>query len=230
MFRCISLLSTAALGAVLLFPGYGLAAEPAPAPTPATLSVGEQRFVSAISAALTKRYPNPAAAEKAGYVRYTNEDDTGAISYADKHWDSMSQDAPSQLWYDVNGRLLGADYSVLVAEHPAPPALFGIDRSRFIEEDAHIHFVVKNADGTLSFSRAVGAKKYAAAGEDPQHPTAAGLVKAGAVASPDQVATVFLFPHIWDVTVWVVPNPDGAFADKNPTVKPSKSPNPMDMH
>ena len=30
---------------------------------------------------LPKRYPNPAAATKAGYVRFTNEDETGAISY-----------------------------------------------------------------------------------------------------------------------------------------------------
>jgi hypothetical protein len=62
------------------------------------------------------------------------------------------------------------------------------------------------------------------------HPTPAGLVKVGAVDAPDRVATVFLFPHIWDVTVWVLPNPDGAFADKNPNVTPSKTPSPMDMH
>ena len=83
-----------------------------------------------------------------------------------------------------------------------------------------------NPDGSLTYSRAVGAKKYAAAGLDPQHPTAAGLVKVGAVDSPERVATVFLFPHIWDVTIWVLPNPDGPFADKNPNVKPSQSPRP----
>jgi hypothetical protein len=163
-------------------------------------------------------------------VRYTNEDETGAISYANNHWESTAQDLPSQLWYDVNGRLLGADYSVLVTDHPTPPSLFGITPARFFEEEAHIHYVVRNADGSLTFGRAVGAKKYAAAGLDPMHPTAAGLVKVGVVASPDQVATVFLFPHIWDVTVWVLPNPDGAFADANPNVKPSKTPSPTDMH
>jgi hypothetical protein len=55
-------------------------------------------------------------------------------------------------------------------------------------------------------------------------------VKVGAVDSPERVATVFLFPHIWDVTIWVLPNPDGPFADKNPNVKPSHTPNPTDMH
>jgi hypothetical protein len=130
----------------------------------------------------------------------------------------------------VNGRLLGADYSVLVAQHPRPPALFGISASRFFQENAHIHYVLRNRDGSLAYGHAVSTKNYAATGLDPRHPTAAGLVKMGAVDSPDRVATVFLFPHIWDVTVWVLPNPDGAFADRNPNVKPSQTPNPADAH
>jgi hypothetical protein len=223
-------ISSVMLAALLLTPSTAALAQAAPAPTPAMLSAAEKTFVSDAVATLNKQFATPAQAEKAGYVRYTNEDNTGAISYANRHWDSTSEDRPSQLWYDVNGRLLGADYSVLVAEHPTPPALFGIEPSRFFEEDAHIHYVARNPDGSLTYSRAVGVKKYAAAGLDPMKPNAAGLVKLGAVDSPDRVATVFLFPHIWDVTVWVVPNPDGAFADKNPNVKPSRTPSPTDMN
>ena len=33
---------------------------------------------------------------------------------------------------------------------------------------------------------------------------------------------VFKHPEMWDMVVWVIPNPDGAFADANPNVKPSK--------
>jgi hypothetical protein len=224
-------IATAFAAALLLAPRFAFAADPAPAPTPATLSPAEQRFVHDASAALAKEYPTPAAAEAAGYVRYTNEDETGAISYENSaHWNSTSIDAPSQLWYDVKGRLIGADYSVLFADHPAPPSLFGISPTRFFPENAHVHFVIRNPDGSLTYSRAIGFRKYAATGLDAMHPTAAGLVKAGAVASPDRVATVFLFPHIWDVTVWVVPNPAGAFADANPDVKPSRTPDPTDMH
>ncbi len=219
-----------ALAALFCTPTVSRADDPAAAATPATLSAAETRFVTTISAALNKRYPTPAAAEKAGYVRYTNEDDTGAISYAGREWESTAEDRPSQLWYDVKGRLLGADYSVLVSQHPTAPALFGIAPARFGEENAHIHYVVKNADGSLTYSRAVGAAKYAAAGLDPEHPSAAGLVKVGAVGSTDAVSTVFLFPHIWDVTVWVVPNPSGAFANANPNVKPSKAPSKSDMN
>lgn len=220
----------AALAALLLLPPSGGAAEPAPAPTPAVESPAEKRFVSEIASLLNRRFPRPSAAEKAGYVRYTNEDDTGAISYADKHWNSTSKQLPSQLWYDVNGRLLGADYSVLVAEHARPPSLFGIDSSRFSDIGAHIHFVVRNPDGSLTYSREVGFKKYAATGLDPTRPTAAGLLKAGAVDAAGRVATVFLFPHIWDVAVWVLPNPAGAFADKNPNVKPAHAPSAADAH
>jgi hypothetical protein len=227
MNRCLAL---CALAALFLAPASARAADPTPAPTPAAMSAPETKFVAEATRVLNERFPTPAVAEKAGYVRYTNEDETGAISYANLHWESTSIALPSQLWYDVKGRLLGADYSVLADTQPTPPSLFGIDPSRFGEEHAHIHFVVRNPDGSLMYSRAVGAKKYAAAGLDPMHPTATGLVKVGAVDAPDRVATVFLYPHIWDVTVWVLPNPDGAFADKNPNVTPSRTPSPIDMH
>ncbi|MGH7708079.1 MAG: hypothetical protein ACREM6_09180, partial [Vulcanimicrobiaceae bacterium] len=153
-----------------------------------------------------------------------NEDETGAISYANPHyWNSTGPSQPSQLWYDVRGHLLGADYSVLKNDSPNAPSRFGIARSRFHEVGAHIHYVVKNADGSFSYSKAVGVKRYAATGLDAQHPTAAGLVRLGVVSSPAQVATVFLLPATWDVSVWVLPNPAGAFADANPLIKPSKS-------
>src|ERR1700722_11183231 len=65
-------------------------------------NAAEAGFVHAIQADLMKRFPAAADAEKAGYVRYTNEDDTGAISYADMHWQSDAHH-PSQLWYDKHG-------------------------------------------------------------------------------------------------------------------------------
>ena len=37
------------------------------------------------------------------------------------------------------------------------------------------------------------------------------------------VTTIFEFPTIWDLIVWVKPNPSGAFAEKNPNVHPSKT-------
>jgi hypothetical protein len=40
------------------------------------------------------------------------------------------------------------------------------------------------------------------------------------VAGVNDVPVIFLFPTIWDLIVWVKPNPAGAFADKNPDVTP----------
>src|SRR4030081_3893977 len=85
------------------------AAAPTAAPSP---TASETVFLKKIMADLPKRYPNPEAANKAGYVRYTNEDETGAISYANtKAWNTTDPQVPAQLWYDVKGRFIGPDYS-----------------------------------------------------------------------------------------------------------------------
>ncbi|HYZ15276.1 MAG TPA: hypothetical protein VE591_02700 [Candidatus Acidoferrum sp.] len=211
-------LALALFTAPLAARGADTPATPAPSP-----SAAEATFLATVMRELPKRYPNPAAATKAGYVRYSNEDRTGAISYVNiAHWDVTDPAVPAQLWYDVNGRLLGADYSVKQADAPNGPSLFGIDPKRFGKIRAHVHYVL--CDKTTSkctYGKAVGAAKYTAAGGDVEHPTAEGLVKAGAVSDPASVSTVFLYPAIYDVTVWVVPDPLGQFADTNPNVKPS---------
>lgn len=224
MNRRVALCAFALLWASLApVSAYAAAAAPTEAPaTPAPMpNASETKFVTAIRTDLTARFATPADAVKAGYARYTNEDDTGAISYANLQWTSVDAKHPSQLWYDVNGRLLGADFSVLQSASPAAPSLWGVDPSRWQKFGDHVHFVLRNTDGTMTYDKAIGAKKYVAAGGDPAHPTAAGLVKAGAVKSASDVALVFDFPAIWDLVVWTLPNPDGAFADKNPNVKPT---------
>jgi len=183
------------------------------------LDLPEKQFVATIQVDLMARFPHAADAEKAGYVRFTNEDDTGAISYANMHWDSIDTKHPSQLWYDVSGNLLGADFSVPETSK-TPPSLWGINPGRWTEIGAHVHYVAI-VDGTPKYDLSVGAAKWVAAGGNLEHPTPATLVKLGRVATAADVKTLFLFPSIWDLTVWVKPNPAGAFADKNPDVTPS---------
>ncbi|MDB5071165.1 MAG: hypothetical protein JWM87_2276 [Candidatus Eremiobacteraeota bacterium] len=223
MFACAIALAPFAVSAA------DAPATPAAAPTAApSPTASETVFLKKIMADLPKRYPNPEAANKAGYVRYTNEDETGAISYANtKAWNTTDPQVPAQLWYDVKGRLIGADFSVrrdpdaTPAPKPNRPSLFGIDPQRVITIGAHVHFVTcDKATGKCVYGKAVGAKKYAAVG-DVEHPTADGLVKTGAVKDPAKVSAVFLYPAIYDVPVWLVPNPLGQFADKNPNVTPS---------
>lgn len=183
------------------------------------LSAAEEAFVASIQADLTARFPTAADAVKAGYVRYTGEDDTGAISYANRQWTSSDPRHPSQLWYDKNGQLLGADFSRPVTGSERP-TIFGVNPGRLYEFDEHIHYVLREGAGTVQYDLYMYPKAFAAKGADPEHPTAADLVKLGKAGNVSEVVTVFNFPSIWDLIVWVKPNPNGAFADKNPDVTP----------
>jgi hypothetical protein len=208
-------------------------ASPSPSPAPrATLSPvpmgAEVAFVSGIQKDLMARFPTPQAAEKAGYFRYTPEDSDGAISYANLKWASANPQSPSQLWYDVHGNLLGADFSVLQETSMAPPKLWGINYRRWDSFREHVHYVLAGPNGTETYG-GLSAKKFAAAGGNVEDPQAATLVKMGLAKDVAQVKHVFLFPSIWDLIVWVKPNPNGAFALKNPLVVPSANAEKDDM-
>jgi hypothetical protein len=186
----------------------------------------EDPFVKSVSADLNARFKSIADATKAGFIRYTDEDDTGAISYANRMWTSADEKHPSQLWYDAGGRLIGADFSVPYAA--TKPQLFGVDPSRWQRFGQHVHYGLVGPSGTTVYGD-TGAKKLAAAGGDPAHPTPKDLVTMGIAKSVSDVRFVFEFPAIWDLSLWVIPNDNGAFADKNPAVKPSTPSKPGSM-
>lgn len=211
--------------------------EPPPTPAPAE-SASETQFVSAVTSDLQSRFATTAQAQAAGYFRYTDEDQTGAISWVNtKNWQSDQQN-PSQLWYDVNGRLIGADFSVLQDSSKARPAIWGISPARWIDfSPAHVHFGIKTASG-VAYGGA-GDKTMEKVGGSLANPTAADVVKIGtlprykrlkipAAKTASDVAFVFPFPALWDLQVWLVPNPLGAFAEHNPNVKPSANAKDMD--
>jgi hypothetical protein len=208
LYLCVAVFATASIALADQSPTYK-----------GPLSPAEAAFVSSIQTDLMQRFPTAQDAEKAGYVRYTNADETGAISYANFQWESPDIRHPSQLWYDKNGNLLGADFSVLKTSD-VRPSLFGVNPERLYEFDDHVHYVLKDADGKLTYDKWVMAPKYRAAGGDPAHPTAAQLVAMGRAPDVSQIVTVFDMPSIWDLIVWVKPNPNGAFAEKNPLVTP----------
>lgn len=197
---------------------------PTPAPKP---QASEMAFVSHIQHALMAKYPTARDAENAGYFRYTDEDSSGSISYANLHWTSSDWDHPSQLWYDVHGHLLGADFSrPYVAGKP--PSLWGVIPARWQYFPAHMHYVVAGPNGTQIYHYTT-VKKFLAAGGSLANPQASTLVKMHLVTSASQVVKVFTFPAIWDLIVWVKPNANGAFAWMNPAVHPSKSAAKNDM-
>lgn len=184
------------------------------------LSASEKAFVAAMQSDLQTRFATVAQAEAAGYVRYTSEDDTGAISYANQQWQSSDAHHPSQLWYDKHGQLLGADFSRLKTSK-APPKLWGVNPGRWWEFDRHIHFVTRNPrTGKLTYDLYVADDDFLNAGGSLTHPRSATLVKMHQVKHAGDVVLIFSFPAVWDLIVWVRPNPKGAFAYKNPLVKP----------
>jgi len=183
----------------------------------------EVQFVRSIQADLMHRFAAAGDAEKAGYVRYTYEDSTGAISYANRQWQSADPQHPSQLWYDVNGNLLGADFSVLQSNSATAPHLWGVNPTRWIKIPAHVHYITIDPNTKQAIYSGIRMARFTAAGGDPQNPTAQALAKTGAIKDASSVQTIFTFPAIWDLIVWVKPNPLGAFAEKNPNVIPSKN-------
>lgn len=203
----------------------------APAAPPDKPTASEQPFVQKVTADLNARYATPADAEKAGFFRYNNEDSTGAISYTNLHWNSADEQ-PSQLWYDVNGKLLGADYSIPLTASNAgtAPNLWGVDPARWQKfGHAHVHYVLKMPDGTMKYGLAVSGKAFTGAGGDLNNPQPAAIVKLGKATGTSEVAKVFTFPAQWDLELWVTPNPNGAFAEKNPLVHPTANAAKDDM-
>jgi hypothetical protein len=193
-------------------------AKPASSPTPAPpASASEQKFISDVTKDLQARFGTTAQAAAAGYFRYTNEDDTGAISWVNtKYWTSDPKH-PSQLWYDVKGNLIGVDISLPNA--PKAPNVWGISPSRWFLFDQHVHFGIKTPMG-IKFG-AVGPKAIAKVGGSVTNPTPEDIVKLGKAKTVSDVAFVFQFPAVWDLEFWLVPNPLGAFAEHNPSVIPS---------
>lgn len=84
-----------------------------------------------------------------------------------------------------------------------------------------MHYVATDPKtGQSVYDLYVDAKKFAAAGGNVKDPTAQTLVAMQKVDRASDVVTIFDFPAIWDLIVWVKPNPSGPFAGKNPSVTP----------
>jgi hypothetical protein len=185
----------------------------------------EQAFVAARARELRGLYPTTAAARRSGYFRYTDEDPAGIIAYANLHWQS-DEHHPSQLWYDVTGRLIGADFSRRVADRAKRPRQWGLAPARWTHFIEHVHFGTRS--GSIRYG-AVYVDRYREAGGDPRHPTAHPIVRLGFAKDDRDVRFVFYFPELWVASVWLVPNPLGAFADTNPSV-PVHRRNARDPH
>ena len=173
------------------------------------LSAAETAFQHSVQTDLLARFPHVQDAIKAGYVRYTNPDDTGAISYANQKWNS-DPTHPSQLWYDTSGNLMGADFSVPRPHGEPRPELWGINPGRWFEFNGHVHYVI-HTNGNYIYDQWIWDGDFAKAGGDPNNPSPDVLVKANRAGSAADVTTIFHFPTLWDLIVWVRPHAAGQF-------------------
>ncbi len=174
------------------------------------LTPTETQFVASVRQDLMARFPHVGDAEKAGYVRYTSADNTGAISYANQQW-TADPTHPSQLWYDQSGNLMGADFSVPRPHGEARPQVWGIDPGRFYEFNGHVHFVAQMPDGKMYYDQWVWNDDFVKAAGDLAKPSADTLVKLGKVPNASNVTTIFDMPTQWDLIVWLKPHPAGEF-------------------
>jgi hypothetical protein len=170
------------------------------------LTPAEQQFVNTVKADLVSRFPHASDAVKAGYVRYTAADDTGAISYANPQYWQSDPTHPSQLWYDKSGNLMGADFAVPRPNGEPRPQLWGIDPGRWYEFNGHVHYVIHTPDGRTAYDQWVWNKDFVAAGGSLTHPSAATLVDLGRVPSAQYISAIFEMPTQWDLIVWLVPH------------------------
>ena len=192
-------------------------AQPMLPPVP---DAAEGKFLARVTPDLHARFADENAARAAGYIRYTDEDQDGIISFTDLHWFTDDPSHPAQLWYDAHGRLIGTDYTMSVADRSKRPDIWGLQPGRWVHFIAHMHYVVKEPDGTMRYGSLLN-PTYRANGGDPAHPTAQPLVRLGIAQKPADVVAIFQLPEIWIASMWLVPNPKGAFNDSDPLVKPT---------
>lgn len=177
-------------------------------------SPSEQKFVSNASALLIAEFPTRAAAERAGYMALADKlDSDNTYDLSDMEFRDIPLARPNFLWFDRHGKLVGTDYEFPKSLYPKPPTVFPVDEARWTSIDEHVHLAYM-LDGKIVFA---------------EHPAKDNLRKA-VIAVSDLRADGFLpdgatlrwamyHPAAWDLAFWLVPNPNGAFADDDPLVK-----------
>jgi hypothetical protein len=188
----------------------------AASPQPAKPSQSEAAFVAQVTQALTAEFPTTADAKAHGYMQMTHMESDGTIIYATMRYDGIDVNHPNFLWYDRNGRLVGLDYEYPKYAWAKPPGahFYPVASSRWTTVGSHEHFAYTIAGGPMQYHGARPTPNLEGKTITADELRADGLLPKGA-----KLAWAEFHPSCWDLGFWVVPNPNGAFADLDPLVK-----------
>jgi len=187
------------------------------AATSPPLTDSEKAFVTKTSATLNSEYPNTTSAKSAGFTMlFDTIGDDNTYDWTNMSFNGLTPDHPNFLWYDRNGHLVGVDWEFPTTAHaPAPQlAAFPVKAARWTEIPEHVHYAY-----TLNGKMKYGVTK--ATPELRKGAITADELRANGAKLPKDASLMWAMYHppVWDLAMWTVPNPKGAFADKNPNVK-----------
>jgi len=177
----------------------------------------EANFIASVTPSLMARYATADKAVAGGYFRMTalSPYDNTSI-YFNMTYTKLDPMHPNFLWYDRNGKLAGLDYEYAVSAWPKPPgaSTYPVLSGRWVIIDPHFHFAYRDASGKVVMH---GTRLRPNITGDPI--TAAQLRADGLLPRGATLLWAHYHPKAWDLGFWLVPDPLGAFADKDPLVK-----------
>jgi hypothetical protein len=151
----------------------------------------EATFIASIQQDLERRFPHARDAIGAGYVRYTSEDYTGAISYANRSWTSDPAH-PSRLW-TTSKAIFSAQTSRCRARTENLDPSVGCSAWALGEFDGHVHWVPNDdATGEMIYDRALWNANWLRSGGSLTYPSAETVVTVFGALEASDVVTVLV--------------------------------------
>ena len=175
----------------------------------------ERQFIDSVRSSLEARYPTTGQAVRAGYFDITGIDEDGTAVYFNPHIRRVDAVHPNFLWYDKRGRLVGLDYEFTKSQYPKPPSAdFPVSPGRWTTVKEHVHFNYRVGHGPIRMGMSHVRPNLRA------NPITAAELRADHLLPPNaHLVWAYAHPTNWDLGFWLVPNPNGAFAEKNPNVQ-----------
>jgi hypothetical protein len=188
-------------------------ATPAPQPKP---NASETAFIQSVTTGLFAAYPTVTKATAAGYIRMTKLESDNTYVYSTMTYSKIDRLHPNFLWYDRNGKLVGLDYEYAKSSSPQFPGMsvYPVMASRWVTIPQHVHFAYTVGSGPVQTHGWKALPNLRGDVITAQELIADGLLPKGA-----KLVWAHFHPACWDLGFWLVPNPNGAFADLDPAVK-----------